>query len=365
MKQFGRLYGIENTNRTGKNLWGKNQFNSAFPSSLACYMRDNDLDIVQIQLKGDLGTECVEVSVDQIFNTNLPNSDLYFDFETQFEPYGKFTYGNLERVDLVVREKRLKKNNSGEDVVVAGNPLRPLEIKLTVVPDQTTHKDDPKNWSPEIVIRPATTMYCALGMAHNPNIPQSRVNEIFLPVGNAVQDWGNQAEAEKILPKAIEALDKFQAEFQEFQTPLILQPIWRTKGKKPILEEKAFDIFVWTDFALARVFIDLAKNNKPNNISRYARSTLRLTRFLYEYGRAGAANINTIYSDMTYNQQSDKEFSLSGKITSKYMKHPRMHEPAVDREIVRKLILDNGERYLSPERRFDQTVYFTYSFEEE
>lgn len=365
MEKFGRLYGIENSNRVGKNLWGKNQFNSAFPSSLACYMRDNNLGIVQVQLKNNLETECIVVPVARIFNTNLSNSDLYFDFETQFDPYKKFTYGNLERVDLVVREKLLQKNRAGEEVVVAGKPLRPLEVKLTVVPDQTTHKDDPKKWSPEIVIRPATTMYCALGMAHNPNIPQKRVNEIFLPVGKSVQHWGNQAEAEKILPKAIEALDTFQKEFQEFQTPLILQPIWRTKGKKPILEEKAFDIFVWTDFALARVFIDLAKNNKQNSISRYARSTLRLARFLYEYGRAGAANIDTIYADMTFNQQSDKEFSLSGKITSKYMNHPRMHKPAVDRDVVKKLILDKGEQYLSPERRFDQTIYFTYSFETE
>lgn len=39
-----RLFGIINSNRDYSNAetWGKNQFNSSFPASLACYMYKKD-----------------------------------------------------------------------------------------------------------------------------------------------------------------------------------------------------------------------------------------------------------------------------------------------------------------------------------
>ncbi|MCM5274318.1 HindVP family restriction endonuclease, partial [Escherichia coli] len=38
MSKIESLYGLKNTNRKESDLWGKNQFNSSFPTSLACYM---------------------------------------------------------------------------------------------------------------------------------------------------------------------------------------------------------------------------------------------------------------------------------------------------------------------------------------
>ncbi|EFL4562358.1 HindVP family restriction endonuclease, partial [Escherichia coli] len=43
MSKIESLYGLKNTNRKESDLWGKNQFNSSFPTSLACYMRDNKM----------------------------------------------------------------------------------------------------------------------------------------------------------------------------------------------------------------------------------------------------------------------------------------------------------------------------------
>ena len=51
------LYGItpKNSNRTGEALWGKNQFNSAFPLSLCLYMRDKGMSpIAVISTHGDI-----------------------------------------------------------------------------------------------------------------------------------------------------------------------------------------------------------------------------------------------------------------------------------------------------------------------
>lgn len=360
MTAFGALYGIKHTNRAGAALWGKNQFNSTFPASMACYMRDHNHPAIYLTVKPDLTTECVELPVSQLFNTTLPNDKLFFEFEAKFEPYQPFVYGELERVDLVIREAIETVGQDGTVSAQAGNYLRGLEVKLTVVPDSSTYTGNPATWAPEIVIRPATAKYCALSMASI--VPQEEVNRIFLPVGSSVVDWGNSAEALQLLPKAIEALNKFHRSFSHLQQPLIMQPIWRTKGKQPILDDNAFDVFVWSDFALSRVFTDLAAES--GDLVRYGRSVLRLTRYLYEFGRAGAGNIGTIFSNMTYNQQSDKEFSLNGGITRKYLRHSRMAAPILSKDIVKNLILHGGEKHLSPERRFDQTIYFTYEFED-
>jgi hypothetical protein len=318
-------------------------------------MRDHNHGAVYLKLANDLKTNCSVVSMNDIFNTELPNEKLYFDFEARFEPYNELVDHSPERVDLVVRKAK-----TIGDKIEAGEYLQALEVKLTVTPDSTTYKCSPDEWFPEIVIRPATTMYCAMSIASR--VTQEEVKDIFHPVGRDVRQWGNITEATQLLPKAIDALDKFQDKFKDRQNPLILQPIWRTQGKQPILDDNAFDIFVWSDYALLRVITDLVKRN-PETISRYARSALRITHYLHEYGRAGVVHINNLYSGMTYNQQSDKEFALNGKITKLYMDHPRMAAPILEKEVVRKIILHGGEDYLSPERRLDQTIYFAYKAE--
>lgn len=64
-------------------------------------------------------------------------------------------------------------------------------------------------------------------------------------------------------------------------------------------------------------------------------------------------------TEMAFKHQTDKEFSVNGRITRPYMDCPRMNRFAVKRETLSKIILDGGEKELGPERRFDQTVYYT------
>jgi len=353
--RYGRLYGLIHSNRQGKNLWGKNQFNSTFPAALACYMRDLGMDAVYVNVMENLKTQCTTLSMDELFNTDICNENLFFDFESRHEPFQKLIEHHLERVDLVIRT--LKDNKKGS----AGDALRALEIKLTVIPDSTTCDNPPDHWFPELVIRPATIMYCAMSMASRITPEQAR--EIFNPVGKNVRQWGNHTEALQLLPNVLRALNQLQETFLARQQPIILQPIWRTRGKRPILDDNAFDIFVWSDYALVRVVLDIAANN-PGELSRFARSALRIARYLYEYGRAGTAHMDNIFSEMTYGHQSDKEFSLGGTITQRYMNHPRMNTPAFKKDIIRNIILDGGEEHLSPERRLDQTIYFAYRTKE-
>jgi hypothetical protein len=339
------LYGIEHSNRAKKDFWGKNQFNSTFPVALACYMRDKGIKPVYISLSADFEIINSEVPFDDIFRTKLPNKDLNFCFESKFEPYQAFSHEDIGGIDLVVKDMQ-------------DNFITPLEIKLTVLPDDGTSKLKETHWGSELVIRPATTKYAALGMVQSIQTRLEDVREIFEPVCADIQHWSNKHEIAGKTHALVDALNIFEKKFIEIQKPLLMQPIWKTKGKSPALNDNAFDIFVWSDFALSRLFIESARGN-PANISRATRSTARLARILYEISTRRKTNIYQIYTEMAFEHQTDKEFAMSGRITRNYMKSPRRLKPALQKDILSEIILNGGEKLLSPERRFDQTVYFT------
>ena len=121
------LYGIEHSNRAKKDFWGKNQFNSTFPVALACYMRDKGIKLVYISLSSDFEIINTEISFDEVFRTNLPNKDLNFCFESKYDPYQAFSREDIGGIDLVIKDKN-------------DNFIMPLEIKLTVLPDDGTSK---------------------------------------------------------------------------------------------------------------------------------------------------------------------------------------------------------------------------------
>jgi len=343
MKKPG-LYGIHQSNRSGDDLWGKNQFNSTFPASLACYMRNKGIPAVYLYLDRNLKVKSKEISIDEVFNTSLRNEDIYFAFESKFEPYQKFSYDDIKHIDLVIK--------SGQKW------FRPLEVKLTVIPDSTTCEDEENKWGSEIVIRPATTSYCALGMAYSNESNFGLIRKILEPVCHGIQHWDSRIEISSLRSKLIGSLDTFLSESNKKQKPFLLQPVWKTKGKSPILDKNAFDIFVWSDYAICRPFLDRSAAD-DDTVSRYLRSTARMARILYELACTGKTHIGKIYTEMTFGHQSDKEFALSGKITREYMDSRRRVRPILPPDVLKAIILNGGEKRLSPERRFDQTIYYT------
>jgi len=340
-----RLYGLEHSNRAKEDFWGKNQFNSTFPVALACYMRDKGIKPVYISLSPNFEILNTEVSFNEIFRTSLPNREINFCFESKFEPYQAFSREDIGAIDLVLKDMQ-------------GNFITPLEIKLTVLPDDSTSKLEETYWGSELVIRPATTKYAALGMVQSIQERLEDVREIFEPVCAGIQHWSNKHEIADKTPALVNALNVFEKTFVDMQKPLLMQPIWKTKGKSPVLNDNAFDIFVWSDFALSRLFIESAHGN-PANISRTTRSTARLARILYEISTQRKTNIYQIYTEMAFERQTDKEFAMGGRITRNYMKSSRRLKPAMKKDVLSDIILGGGEKLLSPERRFDQTVFFT------
>ena len=346
---MARLYGISNSNRTGDDLWGKNQFNSSFPASLLCYMGDNFIKPVYVNVDQQKVVN-TEIDIVDLFNLSKPETGLYFDFESTYPPYNHLCYDNLGKIDLVIRECDIDGN--------PGRYLRPLEVKLTVIPDNTTYKRDESDWSSELVIRPASTSWATLGILNSCQPHWPEIRKIFEPVGSTVHSWNNKSEILSIRKDLLKGLSNFYQNFHHLQQPFLVQPIWKTEGKSPTLSEDCFDVFVWSDFALCKTFIDRANEGSELVVSRYLRSAARMFRVIYEVSRVGKVNIESIYSQMTFNLQTDKEFALSGMNTLPYLPTTRREHPIMNQGVLKQIVLDDGYRKLSPERRFDASIFF-------
>ncbi|WP_419919812.1 HindVP family restriction endonuclease [Candidatus Poriferisocius sp.] len=135
------LYGIteENSTRHGASLWGKNQFNSTFPLALCLYMRDHGLAPVAVIERSGITTDKDQWLMDDV----IGGPGCRYLFETAFDPFAGCVRGRVDKIDLVV--------SSG------GDPLRPLEVKLTVVPDIATASALENLWAPEMVMRPVSS----------------------------------------------------------------------------------------------------------------------------------------------------------------------------------------------------------------
>lgn len=344
------LFGITKSNRNFSDpyYWGKNQFNSAFPVALACYMRSRSLPMVYVKYKDEKNTVLSEISVDDVFGSTLENEDIYFSFESRFDPFRKFVHDELPAIDLVVCGG------------TRDHHIKPLEIKLTTLPDNTTEALAESLYGTELVIRSPTSTYMALSIAQSVDPQRKRVREIFEPSLAQVREWNSKSEMLQVAPAAIAALECFLNEFSVLQVPILMQPIWKTVGKSPVLANNCLDIFVWSDFALAHLFLDSSRNSLQNNtISRQLRAALRFARFIYERSRDDKVYQAPIYDGMTYGHKNDKELAISGTKSRTLMACPRLTQPIIAKDEIKNIILGGGQKFLSPERRFDAILYFS------
>jgi hypothetical protein len=347
-KQPGRLYGIDHSNRASENFWSKNNFNSTFPAALACYMRDKGIPAVYLRLGDSLSVDVADLSLDNVFNTDKANSDLEFCFESKYKPYAQYApEGESGSIDLIIK-------HYGDNSESAWR--RALEVKLTVLPDSGTAKLPQSQWGSELVIRPITTRYCAFGMFHSCIDQRKEIRNIFKAACSDFESWNNIAELMAKREKLLAALNTFQEQFRGRQQPFLMQPIWKTVGQSSVLADQAFDLFVWSDFALCRTFIREAQDSEK--ITRFTRAAARLARMLYVLSTEDSAQ-KRLHADMAFGLLTDKEFSLSGRTTRVYMNSVRRERPILKKEVITEIILDGGEKALSPERRFDALVFFT------
>lgn len=345
------LFGLHHTNKdfTKQDTWGKNQFPNCFPAALACYMGYKGLHPIYLKLSSELKIEHTLVAVENLFGLPPLSPTLHFSFETEYSPYQPLALNNIPRIDLV----------TFDIATIPRQCLRALEIKLTALPDSTTYNLKEDKYGCEIVIRPDSIIYLALSIASVFANQQEKLRQILSPFCSNIMDWQDPGEIKNLINKMIDALNRICLDRLDQQSFFLMQPIWKTEGKTSILSGHCLDIFVWSDLALTRLFIDTATQHKGFTISRQERTVVWITKMLYDFAMNGHFDGQTVVDTLTYNTKNDKAFAISGAITHQYMTCDVLTVPRIRRDEIRHIILGNGQNFLSPERRLDAAIIAT------
>lgn len=345
-----QLFGLKNSNRNfnAVDSWGKNQFNSSFPASLACYMHSKDIPLRYLKINPDYSIEKTVISVDEVFGMDPLGLDAYYAFETKFTPYEGIVRGRLPRADLVTM--RLHDDTA--------TPLRALEIKLTVIPDSVSGLIGPSAYGPEIVLRPDSILYLALSIASSFAEKRDVLGDLISPFARSVHDWSNPNEMQLNLETVAQTLRTILQSTHTDQKPFLIQPVWATEGQSFVLEERCFDVFVWSDYALTHLFLDRMHENGRGvgRIGRPARAAIWLLKMLYDFAVTGTID-EEVRHTIAFDSQTDKAFSASSRITRPLLGEEYIDNLRIGRDEIKQIILGGGERYLRPERRFDAAVF--------
>ncbi|MEA2041876.1 MAG: HindVP family restriction endonuclease [Bacteroidota bacterium] len=342
------LFGINNSNRdfTVKENWGKNQFNSSFPASLALYIESKNIDNNYITLDEDLKIVHSTLSTKKLFNVKRTDDNTFFAFENVFSPYQKYVLGSLPRVDLVIQDLK------------TGNCLSGIEIKLTALPDNSTCELRENEYGSELVVRPDTIVYLACSIMQNYDNNFSSLSSFFDNTPQKIKDWSETENVIPFIPNIVKSIENILKQLTDKQTPLVMQPIWKTNGKSPMLADNCLDNFVWSNISFVKLFLDAAKTEKTiKKINRQIRTLIWLYKMLYEFSQKGQFDHSKIIDELSFNTKNDKAFAVNGSVTNQYIKSKYLTKPRITKKEIKKIILGGGQSLLSPERRFDAIIY--------
>ena len=341
-EELPRLFGLEKTNRdfTKKESWGKNQFNSSFPASLCCYLSSKNIAANYLAIQNGEYSP-ITIRIDRVFGLSPKSPDLYFAFEAQHTPFQKYVIGTLPRTDIVIQ-----KESTGE--CLAG-----LEVKLTTLPDNSTFDLNDNLYGSEIVVRPDTIVYLACSLILSAG---DRLDEYVADI--EISDW---SDAKSVLPSIndiISSVENISLIAENGQTPFLLQPIWKTIGKSPILADQCLDVFVWSNAGFANFVSKIAnRRSDASSISRQTRTAIWLYKMLKDFRDNEKFDHEEIIDNLSYNTKNDKASAAAGNITNIYMSSQRLETPIISKTEIKNIILGGGQNLLSPERRFDAIIF--------
>jgi len=309
-------------------------------------MGNKSIAPVYLSVDSNLKIHHSKIEVSEIFGINHNFSDLLFAFERDYLPYQNLVIGTLSRVDLVTIDQ-------SRNIC-----LRGIEIKLTALPDHTTCQQKDNKYSCEIVVRYPTIIYIALSIAQSYQDNPTVLINLLQPICNQIIDWNNPDILFTIMPDIINTIEAILSKCFSSQIPPIM--LWKKEGKSAKLHYDCLDIFMWSNIAFTRLFIDAAKAEiKLKKISRHQRCVLWLIKMLYDFAYTRKIDYESIIDLMSFNSKNDKAFALSGVRTHKYMNCPELTQLRIKKDEIKNIILGNGERLLSPERRFDSIIFNT------
>lgn len=342
------LFGQKHSNRdyTKEKTWGKNQFNSSFPASLIAYMFSKDISPVYICLDKKQQIVHKSISSSTLFGINPLSDDLFYGFESNYFPYNKFYTGKSERIDLVLSNRK------------TNEPLRGFEVKLTALPDNTTKILTEDKYGCEIVVRPPTICFVACSICSHYSTEKAKQKLRSLLSGVPyITHWEMIEEVAPHYLTIRNAIIKVMADMTAHQSPLIIQPIWKTNGKTLRLTDDCLDAFVWSDIAVIKMCIDTTFTN--TDINRFQRTIIWIYKMLFDYVTFGQFDYTTIIKNQSYGTANDKAFALPGSRSHDFMKSDELTHPRINKNEIKNIILGGGQNYLSPERRFDAMIVNT------
>lgn len=342
------LFGQKHSNRdyTKEKTWGKNQFNSSFPASLVAYMSYKNIQPVYICLDKKINVTHKRIDGETLFGINPLSDDLYYGFESTYFPYNKYYTGKAERIDLVL-------SNRNTDEL-----LRGFEVKLTALPDNTTKDLAESEYSCEIVVRPPTICFvaCSICSHYATERSKQRLRALLSGVPNIIH-WEMIEEVAPHYPAIRAAVIRMMEDMVASQSPLIIQPVWKTDGKTLRLTEDCLDTFVWSDIATIKMCIDTPYSER--DINRFQRTVIWIYKMLFDYVTFGQFDYVTIIKNQSYGTANDKAFSLPGSRSYEFLKSPELAHPRIGKDEIKNIILGGGQNFLSPERRFDAMIVNT------
>lgn len=339
---FGQDHNNSSRDYTKAKYWGKNQFNSSFPASLVAYMSSKGIDPVYISVDQNNEIKHGYISGSELFRIDPLAQNAYYDFEAGYPAFEKYYTGDREKIDLVMVD-------SDTDQSLIG-----LEVKLTALPDQTTKNKPEDQYSCEIVVRPPTICFLACTICKNYDGPEGKIRlKSLIDKVPKIDHW---EDPESVLPHYNEILDAVLAvssDLKDKQTPLIIQPVWKTVGGRGILADDCLDVFVWSNLATIQMF---RKQESTTEITRFMRSVIWLYLILFEYVTYGQFDYVKIIKDHSYGNANDKAFSLPGNASYPLLTCKELTHPRINKTEIKNIILGGGQNFLSPERRFDAVL---------
>lgn len=344
---FAQNHNNSSRDYTQEYYWGKNQFNSSFPASLVAYMSHIGVEPVYICTDKNNNVIHKYISGADLFRIDPLAENAFYNYEASFPAYDKFYTGEREKIDLVMLDTATENDT----------PLIGLEIKLTALPDSTTKNLEENKYSCEIVVRPPTINFIACSICNS--FKTTGEKETLRAMLNSVPRINHWEEPEEVLPhydKILQAVLTISSYLNKKQTPLIVQPIWKTKGGKSILADDCLDVFVWSNLAVIQM-CNRSDSSSNKKITRPMRTIIWIYLMLLEYtGVYGQFDYRRIVRLHSYNIANDKAYALSGTQTFEFLQCAELEHPRISKYDIKNIILGGGQNLLSPERRFDAVL---------